>query len=89
MRKRSGNSSTTIAPAGGPSTPSSARSSWSSPPQLAVELLRLASEKIPKGGTFLDAAISFMPEGAFPELVRLALARFEADRANELAEDII
>lgn len=58
-------------------------------PESAVELLRLALDEIPGGATFLDAAIAFMPEDAFPELVDIALDRFQADRGNRLAEGIV
>jgi hypothetical protein len=60
-----------------------------SSPESAVELLKLALDEIPKGGTFLDAAICFMPDDAFAEMAELALERFGADRRNRLAEDVI
>jgi hypothetical protein len=58
-------------------------------PQSAVELLHLALSELSEGSTFLDTAISFIPDNAFPDLVKLALERFEQDRNNTLAEDII
>jgi hypothetical protein len=60
-----------------------------SSPESAVELLRLALDEIPEGGSFLDAAIGFLPDEAFAELTKLALEKFQADRANELAESIL
>lgn len=58
-------------------------------PELAVDLLRLAMDKIPGGATFLVAAIALMPDDAFPELTELALDKFEADRGNHLAESLV
>jgi hypothetical protein len=60
-----------------------------STPQSAVELLKLALDEMPQGGTFLDAAISFMPITAFAELTILALEKLRKNQKNRLAEDII
>ena len=58
-------------------------------PQSAVDLLRIALMEIPEGGTFLDAAICFMPDDAFTELTKLALEKFKVNRKNRLAESIL
>lgn len=58
-------------------------------PETALMLLSSALGQVPKGATFLDAALSFIPDEAFPELVALALDTFSDDGKNQLSQDII
>jgi hypothetical protein len=58
-------------------------------PTDALPFVRAVVEQIPDGGTFLDAALSYLPEGDWPEAVAHALAAFAADRKNEAAESVV
>ena len=56
----------------------------------AVEALAVASiERFPKGGTFLDATLSYLPENRWDALVRFALDALERQGENEAACSVI
>jgi hypothetical protein len=44
---------------------------------------------LPEGGTFLDAALSFLPGEDWPSLIERAVAALEVDDANEAAAAVI
>ena len=46
-------------------------------PETVHELALAVMERFPKGGTFLDAALSYVPEGSWPDLAKRALNRLE------------
>lgn len=58
-------------------------------PADAFRLLTLAIERGTKSATFLDAAVSFVPESMLPELAAKAVEAFDHDRKNEVAEATI
>ncbi len=59
-------------------------------PEAVHELASAVMERFPKGGTFLDAALSFLPEDAWPDLVKQALNRLnESQGVNEAAASVI
>jgi hypothetical protein len=58
-------------------------------PAKAAHLLTLAMQRRSPSATFLDAAISFVPEGLLQELAELAVDAFAKDRENQVAENTI
>jgi hypothetical protein len=58
-------------------------------PERVGELVTRIVREIPKGGTFLDMVISFMPLEDFPDVVRAALDVLARDPENEAAGDTI
>jgi hypothetical protein len=60
-----------------------------STPQDVARLLHIALREIPEGGTFLDAALSFLDPDAFPHIVTAALAVLRHNHKNELAESVV
>jgi len=46
-------------------------------------------EQVPKGATFLDALLSFLPMADWPEVVRQALTALDHVERNETAESVI
>src|SRR5690242_1077187 len=60
-----------------------------SSPDEVVRLCRETLVHIPKGGTFLDAALSFLPDQSWPDVISDALAALRSGRGNEAAESVI
>src|SRR6266852_915820 len=58
-------------------------------PLDAFRLLGLAIQRGGKSATFLDAAVSFVPENLLPELANQAVDAFQRDSENEVAESVI
>jgi hypothetical protein len=58
-------------------------------PTNAFRLLDLAIQRGSKSATFLDAAVSFVPENLLPDLANHAATAFLKDTDNEVAESII
>ncbi|WP_145944190.1 hypothetical protein [Fuerstiella marisgermanici] len=58
-------------------------------PDAVADLAIAVVAKYPKGGTFLDAALSFLPEGKWRCLVENALNILEEDNDNNAAESVI
>lgn len=58
------------------------------PDQVRGLVEKIVSE-LPQGGTFLDAALTFMPESEWPALVEYAMDHFDRDHENEAAESIL
>jgi hypothetical protein len=58
-------------------------------PVNAFDLLSLAMEREVKNVTFLDAAVSFVPEELLPELAEQAVSTIFRSRDNGLAESVI
>jgi hypothetical protein len=46
-------------------------------PEAVSDLAIAVMRRFPKGGTFLDGALSYLPQERWPELVQLALATLE------------
>jgi len=55
----------------------------------AAQLVSLAIQRSGASATFIDAAISFIPEDGLPSIAREAVAALELDRANEVAESVV
>lgn len=61
-----------------------------SQPEAIRELAFAVMRRYPQGGTFLDAALSFMPQDHWPGLVQLAMIEMEhAKGKNKAAESVI
>ena len=58
-------------------------------PEMLLRLAQEVMEQIPEGGTFLDAALSFLPMDDWPELVRLALQAWRNSKKCESAGSVI
>ena len=58
-------------------------------PDAVAELAAAVVRRFPRGGTFLDDALSFLPEARWEELVRLALDALEESGDNEAADSVI
>jgi hypothetical protein len=54
-------------------------------PDAIFDLAVAVIDRFPAGGTYLDAALGWLPEARWSELVPIALAAREASRANEAA----
>jgi len=55
----------------------------------AAQLVSLAIQRAGKSATFIDAAISFIPEFRLPRLAREAVEALERDRSNPVAQSAI
>jgi hypothetical protein len=58
-------------------------------PTEAFRLLHLAMQRGGKSATFMDAAVSFVPENFLPDLANQAAEAFLRDSENEVAESVI
>jgi hypothetical protein len=58
-------------------------------PEAVADLVSAVVRRYPKGGTFLDAALSYLPEKSWPDLVRFALDALQESRDNEAADSVI
>ncbi len=58
-------------------------------PEAVGNLARAVMQRFPKGGTFLDAAFTYLPQEEWPELVRDALDYLTTSRKNPAAESVI
>lgn len=58
-------------------------------PSALVDFTSLVMENYPKGGTFFDAALSFLPLEDWPAVVHQAMVRLRSDPANKAAESIL
>ena len=58
-------------------------------PEAIVEFAIAVIEKHPKGGTFLDAALSFLPQDDWDRLIEKALAVLQDNKDNHAAESVI
>ena len=58
-------------------------------PESVADLARATIRRFPEGGTFLDAALSYLPEDHWDSLVRFALDALEGPGENEAACSII
>ena len=58
-------------------------------PERVRSFVEKIVSELPKGGTFLDASLSLLPESEWDSVVAHALEAFEADPRNEAAESII
>ncbi len=58
-------------------------------PESVADLALAVIERFPKGGTFLDAALSYLPDGLWDGLVHFALNTLEKSGANEAADSVI
>lgn len=59
-------------------------------PEAVYDLANAVMQRFPKGGTFLDAALSFLPAKLWPEIVERAIETLEVgDGENEAADSII
>ncbi len=59
-------------------------------PEAVSDLAIAVMKRFPKGGTFLDGALSFMPQDDWPGLVQFALDEIErSESINEAAESVI
>jgi hypothetical protein len=59
-------------------------------PDAVADLAVAVMRRFPKGGTFLNGAFSYLPQGSWPELVRVALDALEhADGKNEAAASVV
>src|ERR1041385_2500696 len=59
-------------------------------PEAVGDLAIAVMRRFPKGGTFLDGALSFLPEEAWPGLVRVALDTLDRSGGkNPAAESVI
>ena len=57
-------------------------------PEAVKDLALAVMRALPEGGTFLDAALSFLPEEDWPQIIEKAVAALEADDHNEAAEAV-
>jgi hypothetical protein len=61
-----------------------------SDPDAVYQLALAVMERFPKGGTFLDGALSFLPEDKWSKLIEHALGRLdESSGENEAANSVI
>ena len=58
-------------------------------PESVVRLAVAVMDRSPRGGTFFDAALSFLREDDWPEAVRCALDALGRDAENEAAKSVI
>jgi hypothetical protein len=59
-------------------------------PEAVSDLAIAVMRRFPKGGTFLDGAFSYLPQGRWPELVRVALDTLEVSGGkNDAAASVI
>jgi hypothetical protein len=58
-------------------------------PEAVYDLAISVMKRFPKGGTFLDAALSYLPETLWPRLVESALEALTESKGNEAAESVI
>jgi hypothetical protein len=58
-------------------------------PEAVFELAIATIRRFPRGGTFLDAALSFLPDHEWPKLVGHALDTLESEQKNEAADSVI
>lgn len=58
-------------------------------PEAVADLADAVMERIPKDGTFLDAALLFLPENRWSEVVQNAVTRLTTDAKNDAAESVI
>ncbi len=58
-------------------------------PEAVVDLAIASIEQHPRGGTFLDAALSFLPQDKWRCLVENALSALEDGNENDAAESVI
>ena len=58
-------------------------------PEAIAELVIAVIENHPNGGTFLDAAVSFLPQDDWNRLVEKALAVLQDNKDNHAAESVI
>lgn len=58
-------------------------------PEAVIDLAIAVIEQHPKGGTFLDAALSFLPPDKWRCLVENALSALKEDHNNDAAESVI
>jgi hypothetical protein len=58
-------------------------------PADALRFVHTCVETLPDGGTYLDAALSYLPEHDWPAAVAHALESFTANRKNEAAESVV
>ncbi len=57
-------------------------------PEAVYNLAISVMKRFPKGGTFLDAALSYLPETLWPRLVERALKALTESKGNEAAESV-
>lgn len=60
-----------------------------SAPQDIASLVWKVMKELPRGGPFLDAALSFLPDSDWPELVRTAIKHLRMDANNRAAASVI
>lgn len=58
-------------------------------PEAVADLARATIRRVPGGGTFLDAALGYLPEGSWDGLVRSALDALEEPGDNEAACSVL
>lgn len=58
-------------------------------PELVASFIKAVVTRIPKGGTFHDAAMSFLQESDWPDVVEHALNALTDNRQNEAAHAVI
>jgi hypothetical protein len=58
-------------------------------PESVADMATATMERFPKGGSFLDAALSYLPEAGWDGLVHFALDALERRGENEAAESVI
>lgn len=60
-----------------------------SAPEEIASLARAIMQEIPTGGQFLDAALMFLPESDWPQLVEAAVQHLRQNIENKAAADVI
>lgn len=59
-------------------------------PEAVHDLTIAVMQRFPKGGTFLDAALSFLPDNLWPQLVERAIETLEGSEIdNEAADSVV
>jgi hypothetical protein len=58
-------------------------------PEDIVRLAQEVMKELPQGGTFLDAALSFLPNADWPGLVHMAIKHLRTNSHNRAAEKVI
>jgi hypothetical protein len=58
-------------------------------PEAVADLVRAIVAELPKGGTYLHAALSYLPETDYPAVVAHALKAIAANRDNAAARSVI
>ena len=58
-------------------------------PEMLVSFMNAVVTELPQGGTYHDAAFSFLPLEDFPKIVDHALVEFARNKQNEAAEAVI